>query len=214
MMKNKYSLLVLLLVVALGVSIVFNIKVVSKLKKYEDYHSQKVGNSIRPAASNAIKSKNILEEIVKNKKIDENQYQELEVGQLTSLRDLHELRYFANRVINTKKKYDIPSDYIDFLNYLRRFKYDNEFSNRKFDYTNPKEKILTSQELEKFQIMKLVMTDYSNIFIKGLSDYKTGELENSKHFYDYEYNMNNEKWILVLEKIFQYNRDSQYKDKF
>jgi len=193
---------------------IYNIKVTTRLERYEEYHSQIIGNLIRPSASAIIDSKNILEEIIENKKIDENQYQSLELNQVKFITKFEELRYFAIKVIDTEQKYDIASAHIDLLNYLRTFKYDNEFFNGQLDYKNPKEKKLANKELEKFLSMKQVMTDYSNIFIKELGDYKTGKLENSSHLYDYEYNVNNEKWILVLSKIFQYNRDSQYKDEF
>jgi hypothetical protein len=212
--KNKLSTPIIILIVLFLISIFYNIEFVTKLKRYEDYHSQEIGNSIRPAASSSISSKNILEKVVEDKQIDEIQYQELENDQRILVVELFELRRFANQVIHSDKQYDIPSDYMNFLYYLERFKYENDFLSEKFDHKNPKVKILTHDELIKFQIMKIVMTDYSSIFINDLGDYKTGELDNSSNLYENDYNANNKKWVLILEQIFQYNRDSQYKNEF
>ncbi|MFW5891396.1 MAG: hypothetical protein ACOCUI_04175 [bacterium] len=212
--KRNIMILIILLIIISLVSLFYNIEVVAKLKRYEDYHSQEIGNSTRSAASSSISSKNILERVVKDEKINENQYQELENDQRILVVELFGLRYFANRVIDSNKQYDIPSDYMKFLYYLERFKYENDFLSGKFDHKNPKVKILTNEELKKFQIMKIVMTEYSDIFVNDLGDYKTGKLDNSSNLYENDYNVNNEKWILVLEQIFQYNQNSQYKDEF
>lgn len=213
-MKQKSTIGILILIVLLIFTISYNIKVTTKLERYEDYMSERIGNLVRPAACDIIESKEVLKEIAASGKINQIQYIELRTANSNFNKNLSELRQFANKVISKDEKYDLTPIYLNFWRFLEEIKFNAEFSDIDLDYENPKEKILTDEELRKFKIMERIINDYSNIFIEGLNDYRTGKLENSHHLYDIEYNVRSERWILVLEEICKYNFNSQYKDEF
>ena len=213
-LKNKYLVYTIVLAVLLVISIIYCSRISSELERYKEYHTNKIGNLMRPIASDVMECKEILTQIVENKKIDQNQLEMLISNQSIFKMSIYELEDFANQVIDDEQEYDIPQDYIDFDWFLYDFEYTSQITSGKYDPSKLKEKVLSSEELEKFVIMKQVMSDYSEIFVNGLSDYKNGEFDNRGGFYDDEYDVDSEEWILVLMKIFQYNRDSEYKDQF
>lgn len=214
-MERKSKKFMWFVVTLLLISIILNIRIIPQMIRYEKYMSQEIGNTVRPMASGIIIARDNLEEIVQAKRIDENQYMQL----LNTYRDFtigcSELRYFVNRV--KSHDYDYFNIGIELNNdihyFLQMFKYKMKFSEPGVKPT-PEVKQLTDEEIAKFKIIYEVTKDYSNIFINNLGDYKTGELRNREGLYDDEYNINNETWIRVLQKIFKYNYESKYKNEF
>lgn len=212
-MKSKYKKVMWAIVILLIISIIFNIKVLSQMNRYEKYMSQEIGNTVRPMASQIIKARDNLEVVIQTNIIDENQYKQL-LNTYTDFKvGCSELRYFVNYVKTHDYDYFNTGSVIDIHYFLQRFQYKMKFSeageNHKLET-----KQLTEEEMTKFKIIYEITKDYSNIFIDNLGDYKDGELRNNEGLYDDEYNINNETWIRVLQKIFMYDHESKYRNEF
>lgn len=182
----------------------------NKLNRYEEYMSERTGNLIRSAGYGVKESKEILEEIVSSSKIDEIQLVNLRSNNVDLVKCIHELHYLNNRVINEEPKVSLR--YIDMLSFLDRIKFSGSFCDYCFDKDNIKEKILTEKELAKFEILKTITNDYSNIFNDGLIYFST-ELHrfSDSPYFHIDYNEEIKKGIEIIKKICDYNLRSPYR---
>lgn len=211
-MERKSKKFMWLIVTLLLISIILNIRIIPQMIRYEKYISNQIGNTVRPMASRIIKARDDLKVIIQTKRIDENQYIQLLNAYEDFTLGCGKLRHFVNRVKAHDYNYFNIGIELDIHYYLQMFRYKMKFSEPGVK-PKPEVKQLTDEEVAKFKIIYEVTKDYSNIFINNLGDYKTGELHNREGLYD-DYNINNETWIIVLQKIFKYNHESKYKNDF
>ncbi len=59
-MKNKYLVYTIVLAVLLVISIIYCNRISSELERYKEYHTNKIGNLLRPIASDVMECKEIL----------------------------------------------------------------------------------------------------------------------------------------------------------
>lgn len=210
--NNKTHKIIWILSAILVISLVVNIRVISKQIKYERYLSNEIRNTFIPMINGILDSQDILEEIIETERISQVQYKIL----LNSYKDFTvgcgDLRYIINQVNPRDYEYFNRGIQLDIYYYLQMFGYEMNLHYGIIENIEFKE--LTNEELKKFKIIREVTGDYSDIFIKELGDTKTGEVTNNEGKSYYEYDINDEKWILVLQEIFKYNRESKYKDEF
>ncbi len=185
---SKNSLIIYLIIILLLASVYLNISTIQQNKKYENYLTQEIGNTLRPMGSSIETGNEMLENALNDGSISGRQLIDLFFifeGFTLKHQDLGYLAY-----ITQDRSISIPENTWDFSRYLNQMI--NENSLWLHQVAETEEVIsLNAEHLITFRQVQSVTERYKEIFV----DYE-----------DWDYSVTNEHWIIILDKILDADR--------
>ncbi len=195
-MENKKNKKLTPLNILLIASLLINIFTISNMRMYQNFISEEINRSLEIMRDSLESSREAGEEIIRYGKIDENQYRKIYYDYDDFEKEFKKLKKYISSLKSQSINFSGIQSISDIKTYLYSFAREKGLSRDKVRGDEIITINLTNEEIEKFKSVNRKTIEYLRIF----NDYDITSTRTVNVLAD--------KWVLIIEELYQYSIDS------